>query len=124
MTRFRHAAIHLVLAALILRAFLPAGWMPAMAAGTGEGMLVLCTMDGPVRIDSEGNRHAMDEGRDGAKTPCPFGLTGPGDLPAHIVVLAGPAPTLLEQAQAKPSLTVSPQAFYRPQAPRAPPGHV
>ena len=47
MLRLRPVLIHLALAALIMRALIPAGWMPN-PQGVGESAFVICTMDGPV----------------------------------------------------------------------------
>src|SRR5580704_4013467 len=47
MQGFRRALVHIALAALILRAFLPAGWMPN-PKGPAQSAFVICTMDGPV----------------------------------------------------------------------------
>ena len=48
MQGFRRAAIHLALIALILRGFLPTGWMPN-PEGPDQTAFVICTMDGPVQ---------------------------------------------------------------------------
>jgi hypothetical protein len=67
----RKAATTLALAAMLLRAFLPAGWMPATSAGT---TLVICTMDGPRRIalpdQPAKNQHQDQSERENG--PCPF----------------------------------------------------
>ena len=42
MQGFRRAAVHLALIALLLRAFLPTGWMPG---GPGDAPLVMCSVN-------------------------------------------------------------------------------
>src|ERR1700761_7537743 len=44
MTSFRRAAVCLALAAMMLRALMPAGWMPN-PAGAGDSFFVICDMD-------------------------------------------------------------------------------
>lgn len=113
MQGFRRTAIHLALVALLLRAFLPAGWMPG---GPGDAPLVMCglsaihdTADGkevPAKTDSGGD--------------CAFATVS--GLPAPEMA-AIPAPGLLIQYRHdEPSLPAPASAprHARP-APRAPP---
>jgi hypothetical protein len=69
MRGFRHTLLHLALAAMILRAFLPAGWMPNLQ-DNGQTALVICTMDGAVEVMSGKILPGKDDPR--AHEACPF----------------------------------------------------
>jgi hypothetical protein len=69
MRGIRHAFIHLALAALILRAFMPTGWMPNTQT-PGESLFVICTMDGPVQSSDGKALPGKDDPR--AHETCPF----------------------------------------------------
>jgi hypothetical protein len=117
---FRTAAVHLALVAMLLRALLPAGWMPSTVAG--PSFLVICSMDAPVQHgDQHGQgQHTPDDGQH-SHDECPF-AAAPHIAPAGAVAqLAQPSyfgrfsnPPGVAQADAKFSL-------YQPQSPRAPP---
>src|SRR6185312_2562446 len=96
----RYAILHLALIAMILRGFLPVGWMPAPPGDT-HAALVLCTMAGPALL---ADHHAPDRHAPADPTSthdqCPFAaaphLAPPADLgvlalPAGFAVLAHPA---------------------------------
>ena len=118
MQGFRKAAIHLALAAMILRAFLPAGWMPNLD-GSGQTALVICTMDGPV-VDLSGKALAgKDDPR--AHESCPFAAAAQ-PAPVHdFITLAAPELS----ASAAPRTLVAGleahHALYIKPASRAPP---
>jgi hypothetical protein len=137
MSGFRRAAVQLALAAMMLRALLPAGWMPN-PAGFSESAFVICTMDMPASADvGQAGMSKMDmSGMDmpdmkGApsKAPdsshsqqeCPFAAAphvaaplalAQLSLPITVKQLAGPPAALLSAVRA---------AHYQPQSPRAPP---
>ena len=79
-TRFA-TVLYMALAAMILRALLPVGWMPA--AG---GQIVICTGHGPVlqeaarlgNLDDGGHQHAPTQKHD---HPCAFSGHGVGAAP-------------------------------------------
>jgi hypothetical protein len=118
MQGFRKAAIHLALAALILRGFLPAGWMPN-PKGPGESAFVICTMDGPV-ISTDGK---AEQGKDDprAHENCPFAAGAQLAPSADFIALAAPQ---LSRAAAPRNLAAGLAArrvaFLKP-ASRAPP---
>jgi hypothetical protein len=113
MQGFRRAAVHLALVALLLRAFLPAGWMPG---GPGDAPLVMCSVA------------AMHDTADGkeipaqhqADTPCAFAAMPALAAPETVAIFT---PSLnveywrADVSVAAPSLA---QPHTRP-APRAPP---
>jgi len=73
--------VTIALAAMMLRALMPAGWMPAaQAQGTG---FVICTVHGALRIDGGAHKPAQRS----SHGECPFSsapqLSGP-EVPAAI----------------------------------------
>jgi hypothetical protein len=116
MTRFRRAAVHLALIALMLRALLPAGWMPDRGSGAP---LVICTMDGPLKaLDAEGKPIRHDP-RD--HETCPFAAAAHLAPPAEPASLALPASAAGPAAAPVQPVPVTARAPYQPQSPRAPP---
>lgn len=116
MRELRLAAMHLALAAMLLRALMPAGWMPNAEAAAGSP-LVICTMNGPMPLAPEPQKHKADASGD----ICPFAaaaqLADTGKPP--VLALPQSAPAFAE-AQAYRAFAVF-AAERRPQSPRAPP---
>lgn len=119
MTRVRLAAIHLAIAAMLLRALLPAGWMPD---ATGTTAFAICTMDetghhaeqqSPGKPDPADAQHGHDE--------CPFAAAHHVAAPAVAGRLA--APSLAGRAAdfSHPVIDTGRVAEYGPHSPRAPP---
>ena len=100
---------------MLLRALLPAGWMPQAVAATGSPF-VICTMSGPVH---PAPGHQADHDR--AKAPCVFAsaapLSPPADAAAGLVPVSAVAPFHLAVARD----TKARDPSHRPNAPRAPP---
>jgi hypothetical protein len=123
----RLAATYIALAAMLLSALLPAGWMPNGAGGKAGGPpIVLCTANGQIQItfDSNGQPHkkAPDKGNsahhDGV---CPF--AGAPHLASAPVVVATAAPGLIETVWRPQTFAEAPIAAPLPpqHSPRAPP---
>jgi Protein of unknown function (DUF2946) len=121
-SRFRLAAVHLALAAMVLSALLPAGWMPNLSSQSGSA-LIICSMDGGAGpSDDHGglpSKHQPD-GR-GDHDGCPFAaaphLATAGILPAvHQPQLAQNLVPAVGESHPVPALS-----GYAPQRPRAPP---
>jgi hypothetical protein len=93
-----HAALLLVLTALVLRILIPAGFMPAIGSGSA---ITLCTGMGAVSawVDAQGKVHKDKPVRDGAADhPCAFAVMAAAvDLPAigALPVLAGAMVSIL-----------------------------
>jgi len=121
MYRFRHAAVHLALIAMMVRALLPAGWMPN-PTGTGESAFVICTMDGSVQSaakDHGPGKPAPDDGRQ--HEACPFAAAPHFATSSLVAALLLPAASdNISQYEASQRL-IAETARYAPQAPRAPP---
>jgi hypothetical protein len=121
MRHLRLAAVHLALVAMVLRALLPAGWMPN-PTGTGESAFVICTMDGPVQSatkDHGPGKPTPDDGRQ--HEACPFAAAPHFATSSTVAVLRLPvASDSIARYEASQQPIAEP-ARYAPQAPRAPP---
>ncbi len=118
-SRCRRAAIHLAIIALLLRAVLPAGWMPDP---TGTTAFIICTADAsghhaerqspgqPVPADGQ---HEHEE--------CPFAASPHVAAPVLAMQLA--APSLVGRAADISHLVAAfgPVTEYELHSPRAPP---
>jgi len=112
---FRSVALSLALSAMLLRALLPAGWMPA---GEGDGPLVICTGHGPVQTPSGPIRgHTLPRG--GAEI-CPFATAAHLSTPAPFMA-PQPAGVRPDTAQSDFARLVPRSPVYRAQSPPAPP---
>ena len=107
-------ARHLLLAALLLRALLPLGWMPG-SVQLGQSAWIICTADGQIQHGAPGKNDTTPQ-----HEPCAFAV-------AH--VLAAPdshgfvAP-VLQTAQTDTGVAVEAihaATRFTPQSPRAPP---
>jgi len=74
---FARPAFALALAAMLLRALLPAGWMPS--TGLTPALITICTMDGPQRVaPPDSGKPAPDQHtHDRANAPCAFAAAAP-----------------------------------------------
>ena len=116
----RLAGLHLALVAMLVRALLPAGWMPD-TTGQGPTALVICTMNGPVLSNVPASEHkpVHDDGRQ--NDVCPFAASIHLATPAAAVAFA-PSSSVAQIS----SLSFAVQcafepARHAPQSPRAPP---
>ncbi len=119
--RLRHAAFHLALAAMLLRALLPAGWMPNPVGGQ-DSLFVICTLDGPVQSsgDRQPGRHAPDDGQH-SHDECPFAAAPHVAAPAMVAALAPPSYADRIFDPTGPAASAVRFSAYPPQSPRAPP---
>ena len=138
MTSFRRAAVCLALAAMMLRALMPAGWMPN-PSGAGGSLFVICDMDQAdmSQMDmshmSAADMANMDMSGSGKDSPgkhsgdahhneaCPFAAAPHVATPSIVATLL--LPSLL--AKFSPFLAGEQAAIkaatYNPQSPRGPP---
>ncbi len=72
---------------MILRAFLPAGWMPSVQ-DSGQTALVICTMDGPVLDLAGKSLPGKDDPR--AHESCPFAAAAQPAQSSDYIALAAP----------------------------------
>ncbi len=108
-----HGLKHLALIAMILRAMLPAGWMPA--AAPGEIAFTICSVDSAAK-----QQHDAPVRQESHDAPCAF--TGAPPLAA-----APDAPALTQPAvhavaaAADRAFAARIAAQFQPHSPRAPP---
>jgi hypothetical protein len=125
MNRNRSRAIAVIaLAAMMLRALLPDGWMPTSSANAGA-VLTICTMDGPARVvlGDDGQPHKQQPAghNSGGREVCPFAAAQHFAAPVNLASLTAPsvaAPVLYGKAATEIS---GARDLYAPQAPRGPP---
>ena len=88
---FARPAFALALAAMLLRALLPAGWMPNNA-GPAHALITICTMDGPQRmVLPDAGKPAPDQHtHDRASAPCAFATAAPFAPLCHAPILLAP----------------------------------
>jgi hypothetical protein len=115
---FRRAALHFALVAMLLRALLPAGWMPGQAAN-GQSLLVICSVTAPADRAHQ-DQHQAPAGQH-AHEECPFAAAPHVAPPALAAAFTHPA-TFARFANPPASRdAVLATAAYQPQSPRAPP---
>ena len=114
---FRHIAVHLALAAMLLRAVMPVGWMPSAAAGSP---LTICTMNGPVRmvLGPDGTPIKQKPHHD----TCPFAAAPPLAELAAVAPVTAPSLLPVTAETVQPHGSVITAARHAPQSARAPPG--
>ena len=113
----RNFAVQLALAAMLLRALAPAGWMPATTPGIS---LVVCTAQGLQTIHL-GSQEPANHAPMRAHDVCPFAAAAnlaPPQLADSIV-----SPTLIASVIAIHDRRADPAsaAQFQPHSPRAPP---
>lgn len=118
---FHAVAVHLALAAIVLRALLPAGWMPGQTA-SGDPGFVICTMQGVETASGAVGETQNPHHKSGqANSVCPFAATAHSASGPFMASL--PAPVSFATAEANYAwLTILTAHYqYTPQSPRAPP---
>jgi hypothetical protein len=85
----RPVLFHLALAAMVLRALLPDGWMPNSAGLSGGTTLIICTIEGPTKlhVDADGTSHAPQD-QTHHHDVCPFAVAGPFAPPTALALAA------------------------------------
>jgi hypothetical protein len=128
---FRLAAVQLALAAMMLRALLPMGWMPN-PDGFAQSPLTICLMDMPTGMDMSAmdmskpmdmdmQGHGHDHGQQNNEQ-CPFAAAPHVAAPVTIAEIAPPS-EMARFAEKPVHRAEQALAFaYHPQSPRAPPG--
>jgi hypothetical protein len=118
-TVLKSAAFQLALAAMLLRAVLPAGWMPAPVTGANASPFVICSIDGP-QHSPPGRQKSGDDIDHSHGAPCVFASA------AHLApaVDATPAPLALNIAFVAYDVRAEPaplETLLSPHAARGPP---
>lgn len=104
---------------MVLRALLPAGWMPAAITSANASPFVICTIDGPLHHVPAKQKPSSDHDR--AHAPCVFASAAPLAPPLADAVALAPsdiaAPILFQYSRD----AIAANAIFRPNAARAPP---
>jgi hypothetical protein len=113
----RSLAISLALCAMVLRALLPDGWMPNMAAGATAAPFVICLADG----GHAGGKAPAQPTQEHSHAPCAFAAAAPLAPPAFaaLIVAAPSEATYFAAAFVQDAPAIS--SPHRPNAARAPP---
>jgi hypothetical protein len=106
-------ARHILLAALLLRALVPLGWMPGTPV-LGQAAWIICTADGGITHGDPGKE------QDRHQQPCAFAAAHLMAPPVALAAAAPPLRTAARESAAVPA-AISVTAAFTPQAPRAPP---
>jgi hypothetical protein len=116
----RSAAVQIALMAILLRAVLPAGWMPEAITSADASPFVICTIDGPLHATPAKPSHDHDR----ATSPCVFASVVP--LSSPDITIAAPTPMQFASQIAFAPLheTIITAPHFRPNAARAPPAFV
>jgi hypothetical protein len=128
MRNLRLAATSAAVAAMLLRALLPEGWMPGTTA-SGMPELVICMMDEPVPVmpmPMIAKNGKMDmpmpaHGDNGHHESCPFAAAPHVAAPASLPVLAEVSITATRFEAPDNFTRAKSTRHYAPQSPRAPP---
>ncbi len=119
---FRTAAVHIALAAMLLRALMPAGWMPNADAAAGTP-ITICTMNGAVQIDLVADPLKKNHHQDNSRhhETCPFAAAPHMAQPAAITAFTLPSPIAMSEQFSAHRGVAGYALLYAPQIPRAPP---
>jgi hypothetical protein len=112
----RSIALSLALCAMVLRALLPDGWMPAANAAESGTPFVICSVDG---THHDGKAPADSQQRTHA--PCAFAAAAPLSPPSLAAVITrafGDVTVVAHNVHTAPLIAAP---AYRPNAARAPP---
>ena len=107
--------------AMVLRALLPAGWMPAAISSANASPFVICTMNGPLHAPAKPSQ-APDQDR--ANRPCVFASAAPLASPTADAVSLAPSNFVAPMLFAFSRDDVTATAIFRPNTARAPPASV
>src|SRR5665213_589611 len=80
-------ALQLALVAMVMRALLPAGWMPAAMSSANASPFVICTVDGPIHQTPAKQKPPSDR----AHAPCVFAAAAPLSPPLADAISIAPA---------------------------------
>jgi hypothetical protein len=121
--RARTAFVHLALVAMVLRALLPAGWMPNPGAGAP---LVICSVHGTLFTDSRPGsaKHAPAQDDSHRQDVCPFAAGAHLATPGGAAMLALPQRFASIAANTPATAAISAREMFSRQSPRAPPAFV
>lgn len=119
----RWAGFHIAVAAMLLRALMPDGWMPAPShrADAGWAPFVICTSNGLVQLHQAPDSDRHEDDADHRYAPCPYAAA------AHLASPQGAVPVALYEAAFVSNrfligeTALADKAFPQRQKSRAPP---
>ncbi|HTW33555.1 MAG TPA: DUF2946 family protein [Rhizomicrobium sp.] len=117
----RHVGFRLALAAMLLRALVPDGWMPN-TTGTPGVPFAICTINGPVTLSGAqdpAGKHAPNDARH--MDVCPFAAAPHAAVFSRVVAPTLPSQSLFAVLSVPEPIPTEPARPYAPQSPRAPP---
>jgi hypothetical protein len=115
----RHIAVHLALAAMMLRALLPAGWMPnAVQAGAP---FVICTLHGALHLSGDPAPHKQQPDDGQRHDLCPFAAAPHLSSPAADAAIHAPFAIAARAFTPDYAAPAALRTAFSPQSPRAPP---
>jgi hypothetical protein len=121
-----HSLSVVLIGAFLLRALIPAGWMP-QASGTGDGItLVICTAAGLQKLilDPSGAPHPVDDsgqGAGGGADFCAFAAASISFTPPALSVSLLPLLASGQRGETKPAQPHAAPRYFRLAESRAPP---
>ncbi len=118
-TALKSTALQLALLAMVLRALVPAGWMPEAISSANASPFVICTIDGP--LHQTPLKHTPSSDHDRANTPCAFAASAPLSPPLADPVSVTPLWIAAPVFFASTREAIVANALFRPNAARAPP---
>jgi len=124
MKNIRLAGFHIALAAMLLRAFMPDGWMPAPPsplADAGWTPFVICTSSGLVRLTEAPGTHHHDDDADHSHAPCPYAAAAHLAVPQGAVAVALYEAAFVSNRPAIGETALVDKAFPQRRKSRAPP---
>lgn len=125
LSRLRPFAAFLLLAALLLRAAIPAGFMPDMGDGHSNkgGFITICTMDGAKQIEVSGKFLPQSKDSDGHKksSVCPYALNASPMKAEFAFATVVHVEWQQIQAMVQPVFYVTAKPYLNDAAPRGPP---
>ena len=107
-------ARHLLLAALLLRAMVPLGWMPG-SAQLGQAAWIICTADGQIQHGAPGKDDTAHQ-----HPPCAFAAAHVMASPQASAIAAPVLQAAVIETRTLPT-AFHVAASFTPQSPRAPP---
>lgn len=117
----RHVGLCLALAATLLRALVPNGWMPN-ATGAPIASITLCTVNGPVKLggpqDPAGKRAPSDAAH---MDVCPFAAAPHAAVFGSEIASVLPPQSIIAGFPVREAFEVESARPYALQSPRAPP---
>ncbi|MGD0141933.1 MAG: DUF2946 family protein [Rhizomicrobium sp.] len=117
------AGVHIALVAMLLRALLPAGWMPDSASASGAAF-VICTVNWPLQAARDAGKHRPGQDDNRQNDVCPFSASVHLATPTVTAVIAPSMRVSSFAPDHAPARTVYETARYSSQSPRAPPSFV